>query len=240
MCETYELIKQARQGNEEARKQLVEDNAGLVWSVVRRFSNRGYDAEDLFQLGSIGLIKCIDKFDFSFKVKFSTYAVPMIMGEIKRFLRDDGPIKVSRQTKELALKAKHLSEAITKKTGKSPTVNYIAEQLNTTVDELITALDSSKEIESIYNTVYQSDGNPIYLIDKISEKEDSNEKIIDSILLKQLINNLPDREREIIKLRYFEDKTQTEVAKRVGLSQVQISRIEKKLLSSFREELQKN
>ncbi len=237
MNTTIELIKLAQQGNEDAKKQLIEENSGLVWSIVKRFSNRGYESEDLFQIGSIGLIKCINKFDFSFNVKFSTYAVPMILGEIKRFLRDDGPIKVSRSLKDLASKAKQLEETITKKTGKSPTINFIAENLNTTVDELVIALDSNKEIESIYSTVYQNDGNPIYLIDKLNTEKNSDEKIINNILLKQLIENLPERDKEIIKLRYFEDKTQSEVAKKVGLSQVQISRIEKKLLSYFRNEL---
>ena len=237
MNTTIELIKLAQQGNEDAKKQLIEENSGLVWSIVKRFSNRGYESEDLFQIGSIGLIKCINKFDFSFNVKFSTYAVPMILGEIKRFLRDDGPIKVSRSLKDLASKAKQLEETITKKSGKSPTINFIAENLNTTVDELVIALDSNKEIESIYSTVYQNDGNPIYLIDKLNTEKNSDEKIINNILLKQLIENLPERDKEIIKLRYFEDKTQSEVAKKVGLSQVQISRIEKKLLSYFRNEL---
>ncbi len=237
MSTTTELIKLAQQGNEDAKKQIIEENTGLIWSIVKRFLNRGYDAEDLFQLGSIGLIKCIDNFDFSYNVKFSTYAVPMILGEIKRFLRDDGLIKVSRPIKELAVKAKQLEEEITKKTGKSPAINFIAESLNTTVDELVVALDSNKEIESIYSTVYQNDGNSIYLIDKLNTKEDDDEKLINNILLKQLIENLPERERKIIKLRYFEDKTQTEVAKEVGLSQVQISRIEKKLLTAFRNEL---
>jgi len=237
MYKIKELISLAQRGDENAKKQLIEENTGLVWSIVKRFANRGYEAEDLFQLGLIGLIKCIDKFDFSFNVKFSTYAVPMIMGEIKRFLRDDGPIKISRKMKELAVKAKMLEEAITKKTGKSPTVNYIAEQLDTTVEELVAALDSSREVESIYSTVYQNDGNPVYLIDKLTEKENSDEKMIDNILLRQLIENLPKREKEIIKLRYFEDKTQTEVAKKIGISQVQVSRIEKRLLAFFRGEL---
>ncbi len=237
MYDTNELIKLAQQGNEDAKKQLVEENSGLVWSIVKRFSGRGYEAEDLFQIGSIGLIKCIDKFDFSFNVKFSTYAVPMIMGEIKRFLRDDGPIKVPRPLKELAIKVKQLEESITKKTGVCPSVNFIAEQLNTTADEIVVALDSSREVESIYSSVYQNDGTDVLLIDKIDSKESYDDKIIDNILLKQIIENLPDREKEIIRLRYFEDKTQMDVAKRVGLSQVQVSRIEKKLLNFFRNEL---
>lgn len=237
MNTVIELIKLAQQGNEDAKKQLIEENSGLVWSIVRRFSNRGYDLEDLFQIGIIGLIKCINKFDFSYNVKFSTYAVPMILGEIKRFLRDDGPIKVSRNLKDLAVKAKQLEEAVTKKTGKSPSISFIAENLNTTVDELVIALDSNKEIESIYSTVYQNDGNPIYLIDKLNTEKNSDDKLINNILLNQLIENLPEREKEIIKLRYFEDQTQTEVAKKVGLSQVQISRIEKRLLTYFRNEL---
>lgn len=237
MDKNIELIELSQKGNEDAKRQLIERNTGLIWSIVKRFMNRGYDADDLFQLGSIGLIKAMNNFDLSFNVKFSTYAVPMIMGEIKRFLRDDGPIKVSRSIKELAIKAKQIEDTFTKKTGKSPTVNFIAKQLNISVDELIVALNSKKEIESIYSTVYQNDGNPVYLIDKLNTNENSDEKLINNILLKQLIENLPEREQKIIKLRYFEDKTQTEVAKAVGLSQVQISRIEKKLLNSFKNEL---
>lgn len=235
MDKTTELIISAQNGDKDAKEQLVKENSGLVWSIVSKFRNRGHDSEDLFQIGAIGLIKCIDKFDLNFNVRFSTYAVPMIMGEIKRFLRDDGMIKVSRNLKEISIKAKYTTDTLTKKMGKSPTINEIAKELDISSEELVAALDAGKEVESLYSTVYQGDGNPIYLIDKLDLKEDSNEKIINNILLKKLIDDLPEREKKIIRLRYFSDKTQIEVAKEIGVSQVQISRIEKKLLKKFKD-----
>lgn len=233
-----DLIKLAQNGDKNALETIVETNSGLIWSVVRRFLNRGYDSDDLFQIGSIGLLKCIKKFDVNYEVKFSTYAVPMIMGEIKRFLRDDGIIKVSRPLKEMATKAKYMKDVITKEKNEEPTINEIAVALDVSVEDLVLALEADREVESLYSTVYQNDGKSVYLIDKLEFKGDNSEKIVDNIVLKEVIDSLEEREREIILLRYFKDKTQNEVAKIIGVSQVQISRIEKKILSKIRNYLQ--
>ncbi len=230
-----ELIKLAQNGDEKAVEIIIEENSGLIWSVVRRFLNRGYDAEDLYQIGSIGLLKCIKKFDTNYEVKFSTYAVPMIMGEIKRFLRDDGLIKISRPLKEIATKAKYMRDVLTKKNDEEPTINELAIAIDVSVEDLVLALDADREVESLYSTVYQNDGKSVYLIDKLELKNDSQENIVDNIVLKDIIENLEPREREIINLRYFEDKTQSQVAKIIGVSQVQVSRIEKKVLAKIRE-----
>lgn len=235
MDNTLELIKLAQSGDKSASQKIVSQNMGLIWSVVKKFTNRGYEAEDLFQIGSIGLLKCINKFDLNYDVKFSTYAVPMIMGEIKRFIRDDGMIKVSRPLKEIAVRAKYAQDAMTKRMGTQPTVNELAKELNVDIDDLIMALDADKDVESLYSTVYQGDGNPVYLIDKLDKKEDNNEKIVDNIVLKQIISQLKPREQQIITLRYYYDKTQTEVAKQIGVSQVQVSRIEKRVLQTIKE-----
>lgn len=216
---------------------LIKNNSGLIWSIVKKFLNRGYDADDLYQIGAIGLIKCIKKFDMSYDVKFSTYAVPMIIGEIKRFIRDDGMIKVSRPLKEIATKAKYMKDFLTKQNNQDPTVNEIAEALNVSVEDLILALDADREIESLYSTVYQGEGRSVYLIDKLEQQSDSQDKIVENILLKDLISTLEPREQEIIDLRYFKDKTQSEVAKKIGISQVQVSRIEKKILTKIRLEM---
>ncbi len=235
--DTFELIKMAQAGDKEACDKLVRDNVGLVWSVVRKFSNRGYELDDLFQIGAIGLIKCINKFDLEYDVKFSTYAVPMIIGEIKRFIRDDGIIKVSRSLKELAIKGKYIQEKIAKETGNTPTISEIAKQLEVEVEDLTLALEANREVESLYATVYQGDGSPVFLIDKIEHQTNNEEHIVDSISLQEVIEKLNEKERTIIELRYFSDKTQNEVAKEVGVSQVQVSRIEKKVLENMRRTL---
>ena len=239
MDKTLELIRLMRSADEktrsEAKEQIIKENTGLIWSVVRRFNNRGYDLEDLFQIGSIGLLKCISKFDLSYEVKFSTYAVPMIIGEVKRFLRDDGMIKVSRPMKETAVKARYMQDAMTKREGRAPTVSELADAIGIDVEELVVALEASMEVESLYSPVAQPDGSELYLIDKLSESEDSERSLVDKIALKQLIGRLKPKERQIIMMRYFYDKTQTEIAKEIGVSQVQVSRIEKKVLKSMRE-----
>ncbi|MDL2248953.1 RNA polymerase sporulation sigma factor SigF [Tyzzerella sp. OttesenSCG-928-J15] len=235
MEHTMELIRLAQQGDKEAAGRLIEENTGLIWSVVRKFVGRGYDLDDLFQIGSMGLLKCIQKFDESFQVRFSTYAVPMIMGEIKRFLRDDGLIKVSRPLKELAIKAKYVQDDLAKKTGESPTINQIAESLGVNREELVMALEAGKDVESLYQTIYQSDGSPIYLIDKLDLKQNEAGEMTDIIALKEILSKLKPKERQIIMLRYFEEKTQTEIAKEIGVSQVQISRIEKKIIQNIRD-----
>lgn len=237
MDRTLELIKLAQAGDTKAKEDIINENMGLVWSIVKRFTNRGYEAEDLFQIGSIGLLKCIDKFNLDYDVKFSTYAVPMIMGEIKRFMRDDGMIKVSRPLKEMAAKAKYARETIIQRDGKEPTINELAEAINVSVEELALAMEAGMEVESLYNTIHQGDGNPIYLIDKLEQTEVCDENMVDMIALKQIINQLNKKERQIIIMRYFHDKTQSQVAKIIGISQVQVSRIEKKVLQSIKEKL---
>ena len=227
--------RHAGPGDKAARDKLVADNMGLIWSIVRRFAGRGHEMEDLFQIGSIGLLKAIDKFDLSYDVKFSTYAVPMITGEIKRFLRDDGMIKVSRSLKEIAYKAKTAKEMMNNRLGREPTIDELAEELGICVEELAVALESGAEVESIYKTIYHGDGNTISLIDKIEETENDNEKLLNRLVLQELISALEPQEKRIITMRYFLDKTQTEIAKELGISQVQVSRLEKKILKSMRD-----
>ena len=235
--DTLELIKLSKEGDKEARDRVVVENVGLVWSIVRRFANRGHEMEDLFQIGSIGLIKAIDKFDSSYEVKFSTYAVPMITGEIKRFLRDDGMIKVSRSLKESATKIRVLREQFGNTYGREPTLDEIEEKLNIAKDEIVMALETGAEVESLYKTIYQGDGSPIYLIDKIAETKDESEDLVDKLALGEIIASLNEKEQEIIRLRYFKDRTQTDIAKELGISQVQVSRMEKRILRIMKEKL---
>ena len=237
MDETTLLIEAAHNGDKAARERLVTENMGLIWSIVRRFSGRGYEMEDLFQIGSIGLIKAIDKFDTSFQVRFSTYAVPMISGEIKRFLRDDGMVKVSRTIKENGWKLHRASEKLLYEMGREPTIDELSQETGIMKEDIVMALEANTEIESIYKSVYQGDGNEIFLVDKLPEKCDENEKLINSLALKQIMEELTEQERIIIELRYFHEKTQTEVAKTLSVSQVQISRIEKRILLKMREKM---
>ncbi|MBE5964789.1 MAG: SigB/SigF/SigG family RNA polymerase sigma factor [Lachnospira sp.] len=236
---TKELIVRAHDGDKGARDALVTENMGLVWSVARRFVGRGHELEDLFQIGVIGLIKAIDKFDSNFDVKLSTYAVPMITGEIKRFLRDDGMIKVSRSLKENAYRAKQIGEELSKNLGREPTTSEIAQIMDISVAEVAMALESVAEVESIHKTVYQSDGNGISLIEKLAPiaTDSDTDKLLDNMLLSELMNKIGDDERKIIYYRYFLDKTQTEISKLMGISQVQISRLEKRILKKMREEM---
>lgn len=234
---TLQLIINSQEGQLDAREILVKENVGLVWSIVRRFSNRGYELDDLFQIGCIGLLKAIDKFDLSYQVQFSTYAVPMIIGEIKRHIRDDGMIKVSRSLKEMSNKAKITREVLGKKIGREPTIEEIAEELGSTSEEIVLALEASSEVESLHKTIHQGDGNPIYLLDKIKSHEDDSEKMVDIIALREILDELSAKEKEIIMLRYFQGKTQTEIANRIGISQVQVSRLEKKILSQMKKKL---
>ena len=237
MDHTIALIQKSHEGDEEARAQLVEENTGLVWCIVKRFCNSGVEAEDLFQVGSIGLLKAIDKFDLSFDVKFSTYAVPMISGEIKRFLRDDGMIKVSRSLKELAYKAYLCQERLQEKWSRDPTVAEIAQELGVETEELTQALDASGDIESLHKPIYQKEGQEVRLMDKLPEKEGEEEQILNHLLLKQLLAYLNKEERRLIYLRYFANQTQTQVGDTLGISQVQVSRMEKKILKNLRERI---
>ena len=234
---TLALIARAQNGDDSAAEQLIQENTGLIWSVVKKFAKRGYELEDLYQIGAIGLLKCIRKFDTAYDVKFSTYAIPMIVGEIKRFLRDDGMIKVSRPMKEIATKARYFTEVLTAKLGRTPTISELSQELNISTEELVVAMDAGMDIESLHATIYQGDGSPIYLIDKVAQGKDDGDKVINYLTLKQLILRLKPKERQVIILRYFQDKTQMEVAKAVGVPQVQVSRIEKKVLQALKEEL---
>lgn len=237
MDHTIALIQKSHDGDERARAQLMEENTGLIWCVAKRFYGRGTEPEDLFQIGSIGLLKAIDKFDLSYDVKFSTYAVPMISGEIKRFLRDDGMIKVSRSLKEIAYRAYLAGEKLREETGKEPSIEEIAEKIEVEKETLVLAMEASSEVESLQKTIYQGDGNEILLMDKIVEEEEREEKILNTMLLRQLLGELGEQERELLSLRYFGNKTQGEVGKMMGISQVQVSRMEKRILQDLRKHL---
>ncbi|MBO5057090.1 MAG: RNA polymerase sporulation sigma factor SigF [Lachnospiraceae bacterium] len=238
MTETAVLIRQAQAGKRESREVLIEQNLGLVHHIVKRFLGRGYEAEDLFQIGVIGLIKAIDKFDTSFEVKFSTYAVPLIAGEIKRFIRDDGPVKVSRTLKENGIKVKYARERLNMQLNREPTVEEVAKEAVLTTEEVVLAMEASIQVESIYKSVYQNDGNEIYMVDQLADKgKDEQENLLNHLVVNQLIGSLPEKEQKLIVLRYFQDKTQTEVAKILGISQVQVSRLEKRILLALREKM---
>ncbi len=235
MEHTIALIRKSHDGDEEARAQLVEENVGLIWCVVRRFLGRGVESEDLFQIGCIGLLKAIDKFDFAFDVKFSTYAVPMISGEIQRFLRDDGIIKVSRSLKELAYKAFLAREKLQEYLNREPTLEELADDMGVEKEELIMAMEASSEVESLYKPVYQKDGNEVPLLEKLEERDCQEERVLNRMLLSQLLDELGKEERQLIYLRYFSNKTQTEIGQELGISQVQVSRMEKKILKRMRD-----
>ncbi|HEX3022840.1 MAG TPA: SigB/SigF/SigG family RNA polymerase sigma factor, partial [Lachnospiraceae bacterium] len=200
-------------------------------------AGRGHELEDLFQIGSIGLIKAIDKFDMSFEVIFSTYAVPMITGEIKRFLRDDGMIKVSRSLKEIAAKVKITREILNKTLNREPTLEEISKEIDVPMEDIVMALESNSEIESLYKTIYQGDGSAIFLIDKMEQTQNENEQVVDKLAIQEILASLEAKEQEIIKVRYFMNKTQSDIAKKLGISQVQVSRLEKKILRTMRERL---
>lgn len=233
--EVKDLIARSQNGDQVARDTIVNRNTRLVWSVVQRFLNRGYEPEDLYQIGCIGLIKSVDKFDLSYEVKFSTYAVPMIIGEIQRFLRDDGTVKVSRSLKETANKIRKMKDELSKTLGRVPTVNEIAEQLEITPEEVVFAQEASRSLSSIHETVYENDGDPITLLDQIADQSET--KWFDKIALKEAIRHLNERERLIVYLRYYKDQTQSEVADRLGISQVQVSRLEKKILQQIKDQM---
>ncbi|RSL34616.1 RNA polymerase sporulation sigma factor SigF [Salibacterium salarium] len=230
-----ELIKDSQNGDKTARDEIVNKNTRLVWSVVQRFINRGYEAEDLFQIGVIGLIKSIDKFDLSYEVKFSTYAVPMIIGEIQRFIRDDGTVKVSRSLKELNNKIRKKKEELTKKLARVPNLQEISEALEIPMEEIVFATEATRSLSSLHETIYENDGDPITLIDQIADQGDS--KWFEQIAIKEVVEQLEEREQIIVYLRYYKDQTQSEVAKRLDISQVQVSRLEKRILDKMKSQL---
>ena len=232
--DTLALIGRAHQGDKEARERLFHENTGLIYCTAKRFLGRGVDMEDLFQIGSIGLLKAVDKFDTSYDVKFSTYAVPMIIGEIKRFLRDDGMIKVSRSLKEIAYKSVQARERLISSLGREPTIEELSEEVGVEREELVQAMEAGCEIESIYRPVHQKEGSEIRLLDKLEEKEKREDKILDLIVLKELLETLDEEEKQLIFLRYFADRTQSDVGKIMGISQVQVSRSEKRIIEKLR------
>lgn len=235
--DNLELIKRARNGDKEALNTLIQLNLPLVSAISKKFLNRGYEYEDIFQIGSMGLVKAVNNFDTNFNVKFSTYAVPMIMGEIKRFLRDDGIIKVSRSVKNVARKLHYDKEALTKKLDREPTIEELSEFTGISSEEIVFAIESVNGLQYLYDTIHQDDGSPVLLIDKLSENYEEDNEIVDKIALKEALTNLDTKSRQIIMLRYFKDKTQVQVAKMLGISQVQVSRIEKKVLKIMKERL---
>lgn len=254
MEEVSVLIEKSQAGDKGAREVLIEKNLGLVHHIVRRFAGRGYDLEDLFQIGAIGLMKAIDKFDLRMDVKFSTYAVPMIAGEIKRFLRDDGMVKVSRTIKENGLKVRLARQLLQAKWNREPTLMELSAEVGLSTEEVVLAMEAAVEVESIYSSTFQDDGSEVYLVDKVvqgvsgcvgSSLGSSNsvshdaekEQLLDHLLLKQLLDTLEERDRALITMRYFQNKTQTEVAVFLGISQVQVSRLEKKILLRLREKI---
>ena len=251
MEEMSVLIARSQAGEKDAREVLIEKNLGLVRHIVKRFAGRGYDLEDLFQIGTIGLMKAIDKFDLKLGLQFSTYAVPMITGEIKRFLRDDGLVKVSRTIKENGMKVKLARQRLQAVQSREPALQEIAEEAGLSVEDVVLAMEASIEVESIYAAVYQDDGSEVYLVDKVvrggsgsvgssavggcDRGDAEKERLLNHMLLKQLLDGLEPKDRELIYMRYFQNKTQTEIANILGVSQVQVSRMEKKILLRLRE-----
>ncbi len=236
--EERELFLRVQKGDKEARELLFHKNTGLIRHIVKRYLGRGCEPEDLFQLGAIGLLKAIEKFDPDYGVCFSTYAVPMIAGEMRRFLRDDGMVKVSRGIKENLWKIRRVSEELGQKLGRDVSLQELSKETGIAIEDIVIALDAGKDVESIYKTVYQSDGNEIYLLDQIGGKADSEgEQVLNRMLLDSLLEKLDGKERLLIQLRFCENQTQVETACRLGMTQVQVSRMEKKLLLRMRQQV---
>jgi len=234
--ELLDCVKQAQQGDEGARNRVIEANLRLVWSIVGRFVGSGVEPDDLFQIGSIGLLKAVDNFDFSYSVRFSTYAVPMIIGEIRRFLRDHGPMKVSRSLKELGTKAKAASERLRHQYGREATLSEIAKDLKVSPEEIVEASDSLKAPASLEQVVFGEGDDAVYLGDQLADEAGGGDESpwMEKLALKEALSRLDSRERSVIIWRFFGDKTQSEVAEMIGLSQPQVSRIEKSALKSIR------
>ena len=237
--DNVKYIKLAQKNNEEAMEILIKNNSGLVWNIVKRFIGRGYETDDLYQIGSIGLIKAIKRFDTSLEVQLSTYAVPYIMGEIKRFIRDDGPIKVSRSIKELNVKIIEVQKEYFNKHGIEITLDEISKELRISKEEIAMALDSTKPVDSIESAKYTDNktDKTISILEQISTGRDEQTEITNRLAIKNLIGELNDREKEIIMLRYYKQKTQMQVSKILGITQVQVSRIERKVLDNMRRKL---
>ncbi len=232
--EKRELFEKIHQGDRQARETFINGNLRLVLSIIQRFYNSGENMDDLFQIGCIGLIKAIDHFDTTLNVKFSTYAVPMILGEIRRYLRDNNSIRVSRSIRDTAYKAIYTKEMLMKQSDKEPTIQEVAEKLEIPAEDIVFALDAIQSPVSLYEPVYAESGDALYIVDQISDKKNKEESWVEEISLKAAINRLSGREHEIITMRYFEGKTQMEVAEEIHISQAQVSRLEKKALKAMK------
>ena len=233
--DTLTLINRAHQGDKLARDKILIENTGLIWSIVRRFLNRGHEGEDLFQIGCIGMLKAIDRFDTEFDVAFSTYAVPMIAGEIRRFIRDDGIVKISKKIKENQMKIMHQREIYINEKKQEPTIEELEKVCDLTKEEIVMAMDASRNVESIDKEMYSKD-SAYTLMDLAEDDTNIEETVLNKIMVQQLMDMLESKERKIINLRYFKNKTQSQVAKEMGMTQVQVSRLEKKILNSMRNE----
>ncbi len=234
--EKMELLRKTRDGDMQARDDLIKGNLRLVLSVIQRFTNRGENPDDLFQVGCIGLIKAIDHFDLNQGVRFSTYGVPMIIGEIRRYLRDNNSIRVSRSLRDTAYRAMQVKERMTAENNREPTIEEIAKELQIPREEVVVALESVVEPISLYEPVFSDDGDTIYVMDQVGDNNDDN-NWLDEIALKEAIRNLNDREKKILSMRYFKGKTQMEVASEIGISQAQVSRLEKAALDKIKKEI---
>ena len=247
------LFVQAKEGDRAAREELVKKNLGLVGSIVKRYENRGHDKEELFQIGTIGLLNAIDKFSFGFCTAFSTYAVPLIRGEIQRFLRDDGMIHVSRSLKENGYKLQKATEAFRQEQGREPTIQELSARSGLNPEEIIMANAANTKVQSIYQSVFEADGSEVFLIDRVAadrrggqavaldggeglmaSKDSEKEQLINRMAVKQMLESLPENEQELMNLRYFEELTQVQTAAKLGMTQVQVSRSEKKILQKLR------
>lgn len=235
--EMKKLFKDLKDGDEEARKQLANGNLRLVLSVIQRFNNRGEYVDDLFQVGCIGLMKAIDNFDLNQNVKFSTYAVPMIIGEIRRYLRDNNPIRVSRSLKDIAYKVLQVRDVMANKLGREPSISEIAEKLNIDREEIIFALDAIQEPVSLFEPIYHDGGDPIFVMDQITDEKSQDDQWLEGIAIKEAINKLNKREQLILDLRFYRGKTQMEVAEEIGISQAQVSRLEKAALDQLKKHI---
>lgn len=232
--EKSELFARIKQGDKEAREQYIKGNLRLVLSIIQRFMGSNENVDDLFQIGCIGLMKAVDNFDESHNVKFSTYAVPMIIGEVRRYLRDNNSIRVSRSVRDTAYKAIYAKENMMKRTNKEPTVNEIAEEIGVSSEDVVFALDAIQNPVSLYDPVYDQGGDTLYVMDQVSDKKCSEDIWVENISLAEALKRLPTREREIIDMRFFSGKTQMEVAEEIGISQAQVSRLEKSALKSMK------
>ncbi|GGE22450.1 RNA polymerase sigma factor [Marinithermofilum abyssi] len=236
--EMRKLFRELQAGDRSAREKLVNGNLRLVLSVIQRFNNRGENVDDLFQVGCIGLMKAIDNFDLSQNVKFSTYAVPMIIGEIRRYLRDNNPIRVSRSLRDIAYKALQVRDTLTYRHSREPTVNEISEALNVSKEEVVFALDAIQDPVSLFEPIYQDGGDPIYVMDQLSDDDQKDVQWVEEIALREAMGKLNDREKMILSMRFFEGKTQMEVAEEIGISQAQVSRLEKAAIQQMNKFIQ--